>query len=154
MILLKENKIKQRQVWKLDNCIQKRWYSRNIDWLEDHISILDNIFPNYVISYGKDINFVYANFEILPGTVANVIPHTEDFVLQIYDFCIENIKSTYPYAHGDWVLSNMIVNDKNVIKMCDWDNIGIYSKEEILNKLHSDLSSAFGTIFNNIRNKL
>jgi hypothetical protein len=31
--------------------------------------------------------------------------------------------------------------------MVDWDNIGIYSKEQIMNKLHSDLTSAFGDKF-------
>ena len=29
----------------------------------------------------------------------------------------------------------------------DWDNVGIYSPTEILEKLHSDLKSAFGDKF-------
>jgi hypothetical protein len=31
--------------------------------------------------------------------------------------------------------------------MCDWDNLGKYPQEEVLEKMRSDLKSAFGDKF-------
>jgi hypothetical protein len=31
--------------------------------------------------------------------------------------------------------------------MIDWDNVGLYTQEEIMNKLYTDLKSAFGENF-------
>jgi RIO-like serine/threonine protein kinase len=77
---------------------------------------------------------------------ANTFPHTKEFIDKIYNFCINNINTTSPYAHGDWVLSNILIDDDD-IHIIDWDNVGIYSPTEILEKLHSDLKSAFGDKF-------
>ena len=48
-----------------------------------------------------------------------------------------------PYAHYDWVLSNILLDGDNTY-LVDWDNVGIYSPQEIQTKMESDLRSAFG----------
>jgi hypothetical protein len=153
MILLRQNISKKREVWKLDSCIQKKWYTQDLEWLSNHIDILNILVPDYVISYGKKDNFIYANFKILDGIPVNELPFSEDLMFKVYESCLENIKNTKPYVHGDWALSNMLLYN-NKISMCDWDNVGIYPKEEVIAKLNSDLSSAFGSFFRNIEIEL
>jgi RIO-like serine/threonine protein kinase len=61
----------------------------------------------------------------------------------IYDYCLQQIETTKPYVHGDWVLSNMIITDRG-IRMIDWDNLGIYDSVTVYTKLEKDMISAFG----------
>ncbi len=144
MELIKENKEKCRAVFKLnETTIRKYWYNRSIDWLDVHVYSLDIVFPGYVIDHGSDQSGVFADFKKIDGIPASEFPHTDDFIKMICSFCLKNIKETYPYAHGDWVLSNIIINDTE-IKMCDWDNLSIQSEETVLKKMTSDLRSAFG----------
>jgi len=105
--------------------------------------------PNYVYNYGENELGVWLDMYPIKGTPANTIPHTKEFVEKIYKFCLGNLDQTYPYAHGDWVLSNMFIVDEE-IKLCDWDNLGIYPKQEVIEKLHSDLRSAFGDLFDEV----
>lgn len=150
MELIKENKEKKRAVFSLnDSTVRKYWYENSIDWVTDHVKILETVVPEYVIGYGLDQRGVFADFKKLSGIPASTIPHTEEFIKQIYNFCLENIQSTQPYVHGDWVLSNIIV-DGDIMSMCDWDNLNIYPKEETIKKLHSDLRSAFGKKFDEV----
>jgi RIO-like serine/threonine protein kinase len=102
--------------------------------------------PGYVQSHGIEDSSMYICFNIIPGTPANTFEHTPEFIDKIYNFCVSNIKETEPYAHGDWVLSNIIIDGDNMY-MVDWDNVGIYNPKEVLTKLKSDLKSAFGDKF-------
>ena len=96
--------------------------------------------PGFVIDYGND----YIDYKVIECFTANTVEHTDKFINKIYNFCLENIKATKPWVHGDWVLSNIIIQPDDTMIMIDWDNIGIYREEEYLSKLHTDLISAFG----------
>lgn len=139
MKLIKENTEKHRAVYMHDNIYRKFWYNINPQWIISHVAILNTLMPNYVLAHGDN----WIDFAALPGTVANTVKHTDEFILRIYHFCKEQLKQTLPYAHGDWVLSNIILNG-DTICMCDWDNVGIYHPDDILTKLFLDLESAFG----------
>ena len=86
---------------------------------------------------------------VLPGIRADKFEHTDEFIKKIYTYCLELNRLTSPYYHGDWVLSNMFV-DGDTIRMCDWDNVGKHSINEVNEKLYSDLYSAFGDKFKEI----
>lgn len=146
MILIKENLIKKRSVYKLNDRIRKYHHDKNLSWIKNHAIMVASVVPNYIIDVGEDCTGPFIDMEILVGQPANTFEHTTEFIKKIYNFCLKNIEDTNPYAHGDWVLSNMFI-DKENIRLCDWDNIGVYSKDEILDKLHSDLYSAFGKKF-------
>jgi RIO-like serine/threonine protein kinase len=143
MELVKVNKEKARRVYKLENCYKKVWHYIDKEWLEWHVDVLDNIMPDYVQSHGIEDGNMYICFNIVPGKPASEFEHTPEFVDKIYNFCVNNIKETSPYAHGDWVLSNIIIDGDNMY-MIDWDNVGIYNPKEVITKLNSDLKSAFG----------
>jgi RIO-like serine/threonine protein kinase len=96
--------------------------------------------PGYVLGYGTD----YIEYKIVEGTTANRSEHTDEFINKIYKFCLENIRSTRPWVHGDWTLSNIVIQPDGHMIMIDWDNLGMYREEDYMNKLHSDLISAFG----------
>jgi len=149
MVLIKENIQKKRQTWKLDHCYRKIWLFEDLYWQEQHVNRLHEVCPGYVKSYGHTRGTMWIDFEIIPGRPAAVFFHSKDFIKKIYNFCIENIKETNPYAHGDWALSNILINGDD-IRMCDWDNLDIYSKENIFIKLKHDLQSAFGKQFDEI----
>lgn len=116
------------------------WTTKTPQWIKEHVNILNRVVPDYVYEYGSN----YISYNKIEGTLANTFEHTPEFIRKIYSFCIDNINTTKPYVHGDWVLSNMIIKDNGDIVMIDWDNIGIYPEQEYMDKLHSDLYSAFG----------
>lgn len=142
MVLIKENLIKKRKVFLTQNSYRKVWLYRDIDWLENHISLLEKINPGYVLNHGYDKNNMWLDVAILSGESANKFHQTKEFVDTIVKFCKKNYKETYPYAHGDWALSNILI-DQTSIKMCDWDNLGIYDQNQVWAKMHEDLRSAF-----------
>lgn len=146
MKLVKHTPDKHRSVYELEDCYRKVWHVKDREILEKHVSIMNDLMPGYVLNYGYTRDEMWLDVKKIEGTTANTFEHTPEFVERIYKFCLDNIEQTYPYAHYDWVLSNMIINNNN-IQLIDWDNVGIYSKEEIMKKLHADLKSAFGDKF-------
>lgn len=151
MDLIKDNKENSRQVWKFPDFYRKTWQCKpehNPDEaaLEEHLDILEKLMPGFVITHGVTTESLYIDYKIIPGIPANTFPITEQFIDKIYNFCINHINYTSPYAHGDWQLSNILI-DGNNIQIVDWDNVGIYSPQEIIEKLHSDLKSSFGDKF-------
>ena len=139
MELVKENKAKGRKVYFCGDRYRKVWENK-IDWIYTHVKILNRVMPGFVIDYGND----YIDYKVIEGVTANTVEHTDKFINKIYNFCLENIKATKPWVHGDWVLSNIIIQPDDTMILIDWDNVGIYREEEYLNKLHTDLISAFG----------
>lgn len=143
MKLIRENKEKQRAVFLLDNGLyRKYWYNQTAEWINGHVALLNKCVPDYVNASGDN----WIEFNPVPGTLASTYKHTPEFVQLIYNFCLDNIKQTMPYSHGDWALSNMLI-DNGTIRMCDWDNIGVRNADDVLAKLTSDLSDAFGELF-------
>jgi len=140
MDLIKKNIEKGRIVYYDKGYYIKSWTTRTPEWIKEHVDLLNKIVPDYVFDYGDN----WISYRTIEGTLANTFEHTDEFIQKIYDFCIESIKHTYPYVHGDWVLSNIIVKDDGSLMLIDWDNIGIYPKDEYMSKLHRDLISAFG----------
>jgi RIO-like serine/threonine protein kinase len=140
MELIRENKEKQRAVYFCGDRYRKVWENNSPEWIYRHVKLLDRVVPDYVLNYGND----YIEYKIIQGTTANKFEHTDKFIKQIYEFCLENIRLTRPWVHGDWTLSNIIIQPNNSMTMIDWDNLGMYREEEYMNKLHSDLISAFG----------
>jgi RIO-like serine/threonine protein kinase len=146
MELIRENIVKKRKVFRTNSFIRKYWYDKDLLWVQSHATLLESIIPNYVLNVGEDHSGVFLDMKIVEGIPASNFPHNVNFVKRIYNFCLNNIKETSPYVHGDWTLSNMIINDEK-ITMVDWDNVGIYSEKEIQIKLESDLVSAFGHLY-------
>lgn len=145
MELIKENLEKKRAVYrKDDNTIRKIWYGKDLAWADNHVYTIEKVFPGYVKKFSAEDDHAWIDFKFIEGTLASTLPHTEEFVLRIKRYCHENYKKTFPYAHGDWVLSNMIIDNEDNIHMIDWDNLKIWDPEDVYSKIHSDLKSAFG----------
>ena len=144
MELVRMNKEKGRSVFYNNDHYVKVWNHDKITpkWIIDHVQLLKTLVPGYVIDHGEN----WIAFKEIDGIPANLFDHSAEFVQRIQQFCLENIKQTYPYAHGDWTLSNMIVDHDKII-MIDWDNVGIYPEEEVYNKMNLDLKSAFGDLY-------
>jgi hypothetical protein len=143
MELIKDNIQKKRAVFLKDSdTIRKFWYDKDPQWIQQHVEILNKVQPGYVKYVGEN----YVDFTRYLGQPANKIKHTPEFRDEICKFCVDQINSTLPYAHGDWVLSNIII-DGNTMRMVDWDNVGIYDTKSIHTKLKADLQSAFGELF-------
>jgi RIO-like serine/threonine protein kinase len=142
MKLIRDNKEKQRSVYYCGNCYHKVWNSKPAHWVKDHVDLLNKVVPGHVLDFGDN----WIDYAVIPGTLVSQLPHTMELMQQVYNFCLENIEQTYPYAHGDWALSNMLI-ENNAIRMCDWDNLGIYTQEEVYAKLHQDLLDSFGSSF-------
>jgi len=142
MKLIRQNTEKNRAVYFCGDLYKKIWYNVDSAWIEKHVSDLNKLLPGYVLGYGSN----WIDFKIVEGMPASEFPHTKEFVKRIYDFCIKQISETAPLFHGDWTLSNMII-DGDKITMVDWDNLGSYPIDEVYVKLNSDLKSAFGDLY-------
>jgi hypothetical protein len=152
MELVKSNRTKNRVVYRLANGVyRKYWFDKSFSWVCSHAELLSTLVPNYVIDRGENELGVWLDTNPIAGVPASTLPHTDEFIKEVYNFCLDSIIRTSPYVHGDWVLSNIIV-DGNCMQLCDWDNVGIYPKEQVHNKLLADLESAFGNRFKEIIN--
>lgn len=150
MELIKENIEKQRAVYRKDeDTIRKIWYNRPFEWMDEHCWMLDQVNPGYAKKIGWEEDHVWMDMKYIHGTPAGTFPHTKEFVKKIHDYVNEQYKSTKPYAHGDWVLSNIIINDEGM-HMIDWDNLGKHPSFFVNRKIKSDLKSAFGDLYNEV----
>lgn len=143
MILVKENLEKRRCVYKKDNTYIKVWDDIKPDWISNHVKILCEHCPNLVNDYGDN----WISYNEIEGTPVSKLEHNTELIEKVYNFCLESLKTTRPYVHGDWVISNIIMKPDNSFCLIDWDNIGIYSESEVITKLHNDLHSSFGDRF-------
>lgn len=142
MKLIRANLEKQRNVYFDGTYFVKVWESKSPTWIKEHVDLLDKHVPGYVVDYGGN----WIAYTVVPGKLASEFPHTPDFVNLIYNYCLGQINRMKPWCHGDWSLTNILI-DGDTIRMIDWDNLGQYPEEEVYAKLHSDLSSAFGELF-------
>lgn len=139
MELVRENKQKHRKVYFCGDRYRKIWSKVDSSWIEEHVRLLNTVVPGYVLAFGNN----WIEFRVIPGKPASTMPHSPEFAQRIYKFCKDSIQKTFPYVHGDWSLSNIIVNGDD-LTLCDWDNLGIYPAEEVEQKLVKDLTDAFG----------
>jgi RIO-like serine/threonine protein kinase len=143
MQLIRDNIEKRRQVYYCGDRYRKVWDNTvSSNWIKEHVHLLKQIVPGHVLDYSD----CWIEYAVVPGTLVSELTHTPELVKKVYNFCLDNILETYPYVHGDWALSNMLI-DNDTIRMCDWDNLGIYPMAEVINKLHEDLTSSFGVLF-------
>ena len=90
MELIKENKEKKRAVYKLADRYRKVWYVNPdsapfAETLAEHLELLDQFVPGYVLDYGYTTESIYVDYKMIPGTLASKFPHTEDFIKKIYN---------------------------------------------------------------------
>ena len=142
MDLIRQNAEKGRNVFFDGTHYIKVWSNIKPSWIGQHVRLLRDLLPGYVHDYGGN----WISYNVIPGVPASTFEHTPEFVERIHKFCLENIKQTLPYAHGDWSLSNILIDGDN-IRMCDWDNVGEYHPNEVLEKLEFDLRNAFGDLY-------
>lgn len=139
MKLIRENKEKHRATFFCGDRYRKEWYNVSPVWISYHVQLLNEVVPGYVLNFGDN----WIEYKVIKGTPVSTLPHTPELAQKVYNFCLENIKNTSPYVHGDWALSNMLL-DGDTIQMCDWDNLGIYPSEQVEGKMFKDLIDAFG----------
>ena len=102
MILVKENNDKTRAVYKLaDGRYRKVWSIVDEKALNHHVELLNKFMPHWVIDCGITTESMYIDTLPISGKTADTVEHTQEFIDKIYEFCLGNINTTYPYAHGD-----------------------------------------------------
>jgi RIO-like serine/threonine protein kinase len=140
--LIRYNNEKQRAVYFCGDSYKKIWYNVDPVWIEKHVEDLNLLLPGYVLEHGNN----WIRFKVVEGTPASEFPHTLEFVEKIHNFCLSQILETTPMYHGDWTLSNIIINGDEMT-MIDWDNLGSHPIDQVYKKLASDLKSAFGELY-------
>lgn len=149
MQLIKRNSQKKRAVYKCGENYKKLWEFADRKWLDSHVKLLNIVVPNYVIEHDSNDNSMWIILKGIPGIPVSELHHTDKLIQEVFKYCVQNIFSTAPYFHGDWVLSNIIYNEGHM-EMCDWDNLNIYPKDQVIKKLHMDLESSFGSKYRDI----
>lgn len=142
MKLIRENKEKHRAVYFDGTNYVKVWKNKNPQWIKNHVDLLKVHVPDYVVDHGDN----WISYKIVPGIMASTFSHTPEFINRIHNFCINQIEFMKPWCHGDWSLSNILIDGEN-IHMVDWDNLGQYPEEEVRAKLKKDLTAAFGDAY-------
>lgn len=136
------NEEKQRSVYFDGIHYVKIWKDKTPRWISDHIRLLEHHVPGYAIDWGGN----WIAFRAIPGKPASEFEHTPEFIKRIHEYCVNQIETMKPWCHGDWALSNILIDGDN-IHMIDWDNLGQYPEEEVYAKLKKDLTSAFGDAY-------
>jgi RIO-like serine/threonine protein kinase len=146
MKLIKSTPERRREVWLLDDCYRKIWKYSKTDLLTRHITLLKIAAPGYVLRHGYDKNSMWVDYKIIEGVSANTLYLSDELIEKIYRFVLKHFDQTAPFYHGDWQLSNIIVNDDD-FTMVDWDNINTDFRDDMLIKLHFDLRESIGSRF-------
>ena len=142
--LIKSNPESKSEVWEFDNHFRKKWLYKDEPWLEKHYEMLkDTCGDVYVKNFGFNETEMWLDTNKLPGKLATTFDFTPEFIERISRFCLEQYKKTKPFAHFDWDLNNIIISDNN-ISLVDWDNYGMYSEGQVLDKMKADLKKSFG----------
>ena len=101
--------------------------------------MVNKLFPGYILDYKVYSNSIWIDYNIISGVPASeVFPKTPEFINKVYKFCIDHYKKTAPYAHGDWILENIIV-DGDDLKLIDWDHLDIYTEQEVFGRIYNDI---------------
>lgn len=139
-----------RTVYKYKTHYRKYWNHRDTKNcsvmampINQHIDIVNNFFPEYIIGSKVLKKSMWIDYNTLPGISANKFEHTEEFIKKIKNFCIDNINKTKPYAHFDWHLGNIIINGDDMY-LIDWDNIREYTDTEIDERFELCMKRNFG----------
>tara|TARA_Y200000002_G_C22378649_1_gene536321 strand:+ start:139 stop:639 length:501 start_codon:yes stop_codon:yes gene_type:complete len=149
MQLLQAKERKDRYTYKLDDRIRKIWYGPTpslhfkVDSLQEYIDIMNKIMPGYILDYGETTDGAYIDFKFIPGTNLLSHKHTKEFVNKFREFCINSIRDTYPYSHGDWILPNVIEHNGEW-SLIDWDNVFLRTPAETRRRLNVNLKETFG----------
>lgn len=152
MDLIKETPSKFREVWYDGEYYYKTWNFVDRAWLKAHAELLDIYAKGLVVDYLFRENSMTLKMNTIEGTLASTFEHTQEFFDKIYTACINDLDKTSPYAHGDWVLTNMIITPQNKVVFIDWDNINLFPRKGAIMKMHLDLKSAFGDNFERFLN--
>lgn len=153
-MLLRAKVSKGRYTFKLKNCIRKVYY--RTDWLEWHqiiekytgnvlqyVDVMEKVFPGYLIQHGYfSKNAYFFDYKILPGKSIASYEHTTEFVERFRQFCIDSIKETSPYSHGDWTPDN-VLDYQGKWTLIDWDCVGLRSTTETQHQLNKNLKKVF-----------
>ena len=150
------------KTYKLKTCIRKVYYNSGViykdkhnndyDWekhlytknLQEFVNIMNEVMPGYILQHGKhDQDAYFFELKILPGTNLSKYPHTKEFKKRVRDFCVESIKKTFPYSHGDWHPDN-ILDHNGQWTLVDWDWVGKRSLLETQQIINQRLKAIFG----------
>ena len=145
--LIKRKPSKQTEVWEFEDFFRKKWMFKDEAWLAEHIKMLKEIGPvGYLKGHGADDNTMWIDTFKIKGQLATTFPQSPEFIEKVTDYCLEHYNKTKPYAHFDWELSNMIIDNDN-ITLLDWDNCAIYPEGQIIDKMDADFKKAFADKF-------
>ena len=103
--------------------------------------MLDNILSKkYILITGhRRENFGHGFQEICHA----VVRLSKEFKNIVRDFCVESIKKTFPYSHGDWHPDN-ILEHNGQWTLVDWDWGGKRSLLETQQIINQRLKAIFG----------
>jgi len=132
-----------------------------IQWLQNHVSMLNVVIPDEVISFGCRNESVYVVFKYIDG------PTLDEWTLATYKdnpalvadvweqaakFWVDSMFDTFPYSHWSWTSSNTVVvsQDPFQFRMIDWDGCRIASLVETRERLIECLAFAEAKATKNI----
>ena len=147
MKLIKIKKIsrsRERRVYKYKTHYRKHWNFASNKFatrlpIKEHVEMVNKLVPGYILGYKVLKKCMWIDYNIVPGIPASdmtVFPRTPEFITKVYNFCIDNIRETAPYAHYDWSLDNIIIDGDN-LQLIDWDLCAIYTDQEIKERFES-----------------
>ena len=107
--------------------------------VDEHVNMVNKLFPGYILDYKVYSNSIWIDSNIIKGVPASeVFPKTPEFIKKIYRFCVDHYKKTAPYAHGDWILENIMIDGDN-FKLIYCDHIDIYTEQEAFKRIYNDI---------------
>ena len=132
------------------NDIKKR------EWYKEHCRLMDKYYPGFILSRSCSGNRIILEYKEIEG---NRICGDEDWeptepidwsyrrIHKLYRWILSEVDKTWPYTHGDWALTNILVQSNGEFKMVDFDtfsNTSLPTMDHVINQIHTDLIKGFG----------
>lgn len=165
LIKIGTNPNKVQKTYKIGNRYRKEWTRgyrvKHVGWVNYHVRLINEVKPGYLLNYYADMeNMIWCEYKEIPGeTLKEIIGKSTfrrtvdpvEFKASYKKFCLKNYEQTFPHAHMDWEAGNIIINgdwkDINNWDICDWDNLGTYTKDEVLKKIEQNIEDSFKVYF-------
>ena len=117
------------------------------DWYEDHCHLMDKYYPGYLVSRSCLEHHMILGYKEIEGITLSASECTNETIHKVYEWILTEVNRTWPYTHGDWATSNILIQSNGNPIMIDLDTFSdtrLPTMEHVINQIHRDLKEGLG----------
>tara|TARA_R110001606_G_scaffold13685_3_gene58859 strand:+ start:159 stop:476 length:318 start_codon:yes stop_codon:yes gene_type:complete len=86
-------------------------------------------------------------YKEIEGITLRASQCTNETIHKVYEWILTEVNRTWPYTHGDWATSNILIQSNGNPIMIDLDTFSdtrLPTMEHVINQIHRDLKEGLG----------